>query len=110
MKTVIESFKINSPSLAGSFVTICDLKVLFHGAPKKILTKKKVIGRSPDFRGPVGKIPPYMAGPPLVISNIELLPKFTSEDVTSPEASILLMLIRSAATYISKSVAYASEV
>jgi hypothetical protein len=59
----------------------------------------------------VGKIPPpYMASPPLGISNIELLPKFTSEDVTSPEADILLMLIRSAATYMSKSVAYASEV
>jgi hypothetical protein len=51
-----------------------------------------------------------MASPPLGISNIELLPKFTSEDDTSPEAKLLLMLIRSAATYISKSVEYASEV
>jgi hypothetical protein len=59
----------------------------------------------------VGKIPsPYMASPPLGISNIELLPKFKGEDVTSPEVNILLMLIRSAATYISKSVEYASEV
>jgi hypothetical protein len=33
MKTVIENFK--SPSLAGFFVTICDVKVLFHGPPKK---------------------------------------------------------------------------
>jgi hypothetical protein len=41
-----------------------------------------------------------MASPPLGISNIELLPKSTSEDVTSPEANILLMLIRSAATYV----------
>jgi hypothetical protein len=66
---------------------------------------------SPDLRGPVGKIsPPYMASLPLGITNIELLPKSTSEDVTSPEANILLMLIRSAATYISKFVAYASEV
>jgi hypothetical protein len=57
----------------------------------------------------VGKIPPpYLAS--LGISNIDLLPKFTSEDVTSPEANMLLMLIRSAATYISKSVEYASEV
>jgi hypothetical protein len=60
----------------------------------------------------VGKFPsPNMASPPLGISNIELLPKFTSEDVTSPEANIhLIMLIRSAATYISKSVEYAREV
>jgi hypothetical protein len=59
----------------------------------------------------VGKIPPpYMASPSLGISNIELLPNFTIEDVTSAEANILLMLIRSEATYISKYVAYASEV
>jgi hypothetical protein len=51
-----------------------------------------------------------MASSPLGVSNIELLPKFTSEDVTSPEANILLMLILSAATYINKSVEYASEV
>jgi hypothetical protein len=59
----------------------------------------------------MGKIPPlYMASPPLGIRNIELLPKFTSEYVTSPEANILLMLICSAATYIRKSDEYASEV
>jgi hypothetical protein len=72
MKTVKESFK--RPSLAGFFVTICGVKVLFHGAPKKILIKKniKVVGRSPNLKDPVEKIsPPYMASPPLGISNIE---------------------------------------
>jgi hypothetical protein len=43
------------------------------------------------------------------ISNIELLPKFIS-NVTSPDAKVLLIIICSAATYISKSVEYASEV
>jgi hypothetical protein len=38
------------------------------------------------------------------------LGKYISEsDVTSPEANVLLIILRSAATYISRSVAYASD-
>jgi hypothetical protein len=40
-------------------VTICDLKVLFHGPPK---IKIKGHWEVPRLEGPVGKIPPpYMA-------------------------------------------------
>jgi hypothetical protein len=44
----------------------------------------------------------------LGISNIELLPKYNSTSLI--EAKVLLTLICSATTYISKSVEYASEV
>jgi hypothetical protein len=41
---------------------------------------RKVVLGAPKLEGPVGKIPyPYMASPPLGISNIELLPKYISE-------------------------------
>jgi hypothetical protein len=51
--------------------------IFFQGAPKK-----RSSGVCPiAIEGSVGKIPPpNMASPPLGISNIELLPKFTSEN------------------------------
>jgi hypothetical protein len=61
---VTESFK--SPSLAGLFVTFCDLKVLFFkGPPKNMLTnKKRIIGRialeAPNFGGPWEIPSPYI--------------------------------------------------
>jgi hypothetical protein len=50
-----------------------------------------------------------MSSHSLGISNIKLLPKFNSEVMLLMEAKVLLIIIFSATTYISKSVEYGSE-
>jgi hypothetical protein len=78
----IESFK--SPSLAGFFFTICeticDLKVLFHGAPKKILTKKIIYKGHREvlkLEGPRGENP--SENPISLYGQSRVLPKYITE-------------------------------
>jgi hypothetical protein len=100
MKTVIESFK--SPSLAGFFVTICDLEVLFHGAPKKIYKGHREV---PKLEGARGKNPISLYGQstPGHKQHWVTSKMYKWSDVISLKANVLLTILRSAATYIKTS-------
>jgi hypothetical protein len=72
------NLKKNLLGIAGvDWLTISWWEFFFNGPAKRMLTKKQgplIALEAPNLRGPVRKIPlPYMASPPMGISNIELI-------------------------------------